>query len=152
MHWARWLQRKNAASREHLIVHYSPLVKFVAGGRCRIAQQRLTRRPRQLRGVRSDRRRRAPDPEARRQVRDVRRPRIEARSTTNCASSTRCRARCCTREVERAFSELEHTLGRSPTDDGLATQLRIDGQELAKWLASIAATTIGPLDRAVAAG
>jgi RNA polymerase sigma factor for flagellar operon FliA len=31
MHWTRWLQRKNAASREHLIVHYSPLVKFVAG-------------------------------------------------------------------------------------------------------------------------
>ena len=31
MHWTRWLNRKNKASREHLIVHYSPLVKFVAG-------------------------------------------------------------------------------------------------------------------------
>ena len=31
MHWTRWLNRKNAASRDHLIVHYSPLVKFVAG-------------------------------------------------------------------------------------------------------------------------
>jgi RNA polymerase sigma factor for flagellar operon FliA len=30
--------------------------------------------------------------------------------------------------------------------------LRIDAAELTKWLASIAATTIGPLDRAVAAG
>ena len=31
MHWERWLQRKSSASRDHLIVHYSPLVKFVAG-------------------------------------------------------------------------------------------------------------------------
>ncbi len=31
MHWNRWLVRKNTASRDHLIVHYSPLVKFVAG-------------------------------------------------------------------------------------------------------------------------
>ena len=31
MHWTRWLNRKNGASRDHLIVHYSPLVKFVAG-------------------------------------------------------------------------------------------------------------------------
>ena len=56
------------------------------------------------------------------------------------------------REVERAFSDLEHTLGRSPSDEELAAHLRIDATELAKWLASIAATTIGPLDRAVAAG
>ena len=31
MHWTRWINRQNAASRDHLIVHYSPLVKFVAG-------------------------------------------------------------------------------------------------------------------------
>ena len=31
MQWTRWLNRKNPAAREHLIVHYSPLVKFVAG-------------------------------------------------------------------------------------------------------------------------
>ena len=62
--------------------------------------------------------------------------------------SVRSRAR----EVERAFSELEHQLGRSPNDEELAAHLRIDGDELTKWLASIAATTIGPLDRAVAAG
>jgi RNA polymerase sigma factor for flagellar operon FliA len=27
----RWLNRRNSAARDHLIVHYSPLVKFVAG-------------------------------------------------------------------------------------------------------------------------
>ena len=62
--------------------------------------------------------------------------------------SVRSRAR----EVERAFSELEHNLGRSPTDDQLSTHLRISADELTRWLASIAATTVGPLDRAVAAG
>ena len=31
MQWNRWLKRKNGAARDHLIVHYSPLVKFVAG-------------------------------------------------------------------------------------------------------------------------
>lgn len=56
------------------------------------------------------------------------------------------------REVERAISQLEHELGRSPTDEELARYLRIGGEELARWLASIAATTVGPLDRAVAAG
>ena len=45
-----------------------------------------------------------------------------------------------------------HKHGRAPTDEELATHLHIDGEELARWLASIAATTVGPLDRAVAAG
>ena len=31
MQWTRWLNRRNTAARDHLIVHYSPLVKFVAG-------------------------------------------------------------------------------------------------------------------------
>ena len=43
-------------------------------------------------------------------------------------------------------------MGRDPTDEELAKQLHIGEDELARWLASIAATTIGPLDRAVAAG
>jgi RNA polymerase sigma factor for flagellar operon FliA len=62
--------------------------------------------------------------------------------------SVRSRAR----EVEKAIAELEHSLGRAPTDDELAARLHIGETELARWLASIAATTIGPLDRAVAAG
>ena len=31
MQWTRWVNRRNAAARDHLIVCYSPLVKFVAG-------------------------------------------------------------------------------------------------------------------------
>src|SRR5512140_437907 len=29
--WQQWFQRRDAASRDLIIVHYSPLVKFVAG-------------------------------------------------------------------------------------------------------------------------
>jgi RNA polymerase sigma factor for flagellar operon FliA len=62
--------------------------------------------------------------------------------------SVRSRAR----EVETAFSELEGKLGRAPTDDEISSHLKISGAEFKKWLSSIASTTVGPLDRALAAG
>ena len=31
LQWQRWLRRRNSAARDHLIVSYSPLVKFIAG-------------------------------------------------------------------------------------------------------------------------
>jgi RNA polymerase sigma factor for flagellar operon FliA len=62
--------------------------------------------------------------------------------------SVRSRAR----SVEKAFSELEHKLGRGPTDEELSEHLRITPEDLTKWLSAIARTTIGPLDRAIAAG
>ena len=31
LQWQRWLRRRNVAARDHLIVSYSPLVKFIAG-------------------------------------------------------------------------------------------------------------------------
>ncbi len=48
--------------------------------------------------------------------------------------------------------KLEHKLGRGPTDEELSEHLRITPEELTKWLSAIASTTIGPLDRAIAAG
>jgi RNA polymerase sigma factor for flagellar operon FliA len=62
--------------------------------------------------------------------------------------SVRSRAR----EVESAFSELEGKFGRAPTDEELAAHLHLSAEELAKWLTSIATTTVGPLDRALVAG
>ena len=56
------------------------------------------------------------------------------------------------RNVEKAISELEHKEGRAPTDEELAAHLRISTDELTRWLAAIASTTVGPLDRAIAAG
>ena len=155
MHWDRWLKRRNPASRDHLIVHYSALVKFVAG---RVGAGLPSsvdpgdlvssgvfglidaiERFEPSRGVKFE---------------TFAAPRIRGaiydglRQLDWVPRSVRSRAR----DVERAFSELEAKNGRAPTDDELATHLRIGLDELTRWLASIAATTVGPLDRAIAAG
>ncbi|MDW3216635.1 MAG: FliA/WhiG family RNA polymerase sigma factor [Ilumatobacteraceae bacterium] len=155
MHWTRWLNRKNAASRDHLIVHYSPLVKFVAGRIGAGLPNSVDPGDLVSSGVFGlidaiDRY----DPERAVKFETFAAPRIRGaiydglRQLDWVPRSVRSRAR----EVERAFAQLEHELGRAPTDDELAEKLHIGEDELARWLASIAATTIGPLDRAVAAG
>ncbi len=155
MQWTRWLNRRNAAARDHLIVHYSPLVKFVAGrvgaglpssvdsgdlissgvfGLIDAIERFDTER-----GVKFE---------------TFAVPRIRGaiydglRQLDWVPRSVRSRAR----SVEKSFSELEHKLGRGPTDDELAEHLQITPEDLTKWLSAIASTTIGPLDRAIAAG
>ena len=128
MHWTRWLNRKNNASRDHLIVHYSPLLKFVAG---RIgAGLPNSDDPRDLvsSGVFGlidaiDRF----DPERAVKFETFAAPRIRGaiydglRQLDWVPRSVRSRAR----EVERAFSQLEHELGQAPTDEQLAEPLKI---------------------------
>ena len=155
MQWNRWLRRKNSAARDHLIVHYSPLVKFVAGrvgaglpssvdpgdliGSGVFGLIDAIERFEPERGVKFE---------------TFAVPRIRGaiydglRQLDWVPRSVRSRAR----DVERAFSELEHRHGRSPSDEELAAHLNISDAELAKWLSSIASTTVGPLDRAIAAG
>ncbi len=153
--WQRWLEDRDPTARDRLIVHYSPLVKFVAG---RVgaglpnsvdpgdlvsagvfglidAVERFDA----SRGVKFE---------------TFAVPRIRGavfdglRSLDWVPRSVRSRAR----EVETAFTELESRLGRAPTDDELSTHLKITGAEFQKWLNSIASTTVGPLDRALVAG
>ncbi|BAN03065.1 FliA/WhiG family RNA polymerase sigma factor [Ilumatobacter coccineus] len=155
MQWNRWLKRQNTAARDHLIVHYSPLVKFVAG---RIGAGLPSSVDAGdligsgVFGLMDAIDRFEPDRGVKFETFAV--PRIRGaiydglRQLDWVPRSVRSRAR----DVERAFSELEHKLGRAPSDEELAEQLRITEKELAKWLSSIASTTIGPLDRAIAAG
>ena len=155
MHWTRWLNRKNTASRDHLIVHYSPLVKFVAGRVGAGLPNSVDPGDLVSSGVFGlidaiDRF----DPDRGVKFETFAAPRIRGaiydglRQLDWVPRSVRSRAR----EVERGISQLEHELGRAPSDEELARHLRITEDELARWLASIAATTIGPLDRAVAGG
>ncbi|MEO6570137.1 MAG: FliA/WhiG family RNA polymerase sigma factor [Ilumatobacteraceae bacterium] len=155
MHWTRWLNRKNAVSRDHLIVHYSPLVKFVAGRIGAGLPNSVDPGDLVSSGVFGlidaiDRF----DPDRGVKFETFAAPRIRGaiydglRQLDWVPRSVRSRAR----EVERAFSQIEHEMGRAPTDEELAAKLHIGEDELARWLASIAATTVGPLDRAVAAG
>ena len=50
------------------------------------------------------------------------------------------------RSVQDAISTLEHELGRTPTDEEIASSLKITTEELEQWLADIAAGSVGPLD------
>src|SRR6185503_7855878 len=127
-------KRRSESARDHLIVSYSPLVKFIAG---RLgAGLPSTVDPADLvsSGILGliDALERF-DPGQGVKFETFATPRIRGaiydglRQLDWVPRSVRSRAR----EVERAFSELEHTLGRSPSDEELATHLRIDGTELA---------------------
>ena len=155
MQWDRWLKRRSASARDHLIVSYAPLVKFLAG---RVGAGLPTtvdpgdlvssgvlglidaiERYEPARGVKFE---------------TFATPRIRGaiydglRELDWVPRSVRARAR----EVERAMADLESHLGRSPTDDELADHLAISKDQLWHWLSAIASTTVGPLERALALG
>lgn len=50
------------------------------------------------------------------------------------------------RSVQDAIASLEHLHGRTPTDEEIAVELKISTEDLEKWLADIAAGSVGPLD------
>ena len=153
--WERWLKRRSSSARDHLIVSYAPLVKFVAG---RVgAGLPATVDPRDLTssGVLGliDAIERF-DPQRGVKFETFATPRIRGaiydglRELDWVPRSVRSRAR----EVERAINELEAIHGHAPSDVELAGHLHLDRDELNRWLSSIATTTIGPLERALDSG
>ncbi len=153
--WQQWFQRRDAASRDLIIVHYSPLVKFVAGRVGAGLPSSVDPGDLVSAGVFGliDAVERF-DPERAVKFETFAVPRIRGaifdglRSLDWVPRSVRSRAR----EVETAFTELEGKLGRAPTDEELSKHLRLSPTEFQKWLSSIASTTVGPLDRALVAG
>ena len=155
MQWERWVRRRNSAARDHLIVSYSPLVKFIAG---RVgAGLPASVDPGDLvsSGVIGliDALERF-DPGQGVKFETFATPRIRGaiydglRQLDWVPRSVRTKAR----DVQRAISEFENANGRSPSDGELADQLGIAREQLDRWLSSIASTTIGPLERALDAG
>jgi RNA polymerase sigma factor for flagellar operon FliA len=155
LQWQRWLRRRNIAARDHLIVSYSPLVKFIAG---RVgAGLPASVDPGDLvssgvLGLIDAIERFNPNQGAKFETFAT--PRIRGaiydglRQLDWVPRSIRTRAR----DVQRAISEFEVVNGRSPSDPELAEQLGLERPELDRWLTSIAATTVGPLERALDAG
>ncbi len=153
--WERWFASRDQIARDRIIEHYSPLVKFVAGRVGAGLPSSVDPGDLVSAGVfglinaveRFD-------PERGVKFETFAVPRIRGavfdglRSLDWVPRSVRSRAR----EVEGAFQELEGRLGRAPTDDELSKHLKITAPEFQKWLASIASTTVGPLDRALVAG
>jgi RNA polymerase sigma factor FliA len=148
--WRRWHDDRDPLARDRLIVHYAPLVKFVAG---RVgaglpssvdpgdlvsagvfglidAVERFDRE----RGVKFET---FAVPRIRGAVLDG------LRALDWVPRSVRSRAR----EVETAFTDLEATFGRAPTDEELAAHLRITLKDFRTWLAAIASTTVRSIGR-----
>ncbi len=153
--WQLWFDRRDPIARDRIIVHYSPLVKFVAGRVGAGLPSSVDSGDLVSAGVFGliDAVERF-DPERGVKFETFAVPRIRGavfdglRSLDWVPRSVRSRAR----EVEGAFTELEGRLGRAPTDEELSVHLKLSKPEFQKWLSSIASTTVGPLDRALVAG
>ena len=151
--WRRWREESSPLAREWLVVHYASLVKFVAG---RLAAGL----PRQVDtgdlasagvfGLMGAIERYDPSHGAKFETYAI--PRIRGaildslRQLDWVPRSVRSRSR----DIEGAISELEHELGRAPSDEEIAAKLGIETAELEKWLADVAASAVGPLDHVVA--
>ena len=147
--WAAWHGSRDQAAREWLVVHYASLVKFVAGRLAAGLPRSVDTGDLVSAGVfglmgaieKFD-----PDNGAKFESYAI--PRIRGaildglRALDWVPRSVRSRAR----SVQDAIASLEHELGRSPTDDEIATELKIEVAELESWLADIAAGSVGPLD------
>lgn len=153
--WDRWLKRRSNAARDHLIVAYSPLVKFIAGRVGAglpssvdpgdlvswgvIGLIDAIERFDSAQGVKFET---FATPRVRGAIYDG------LRQLDWVPRSVRARSR----DVQRGIAEFENLYGRSPSDPELAEHLGIERNELDRWLTSIAGTTVGPLERALDAG
>jgi RNA polymerase sigma factor FliA len=153
--WGAWLTSRDASARDRLIVHYSAVVKFVAGRVGAGLPSSVDTNDLVSAGVFGliDAIERF-DPVHGVKFETYAVPRIRGaiydglRALDWVPRSVRSKAK----SVQDAFADLEHRLGRSPTDGELAAHLAISAGDLERWLAEIASTTVGPLDRALAAG
>lgn len=147
--WESWHSSREPTARDWLVVHYSSLVKFVAGRLAAGLPRSVDTGDLVSAGVFGlmgaiDRF----DPGQGVKFESYAVPRIRGaildglRALDWVPRSVRSRART----VQDAISGLEHRLGREPTDEEIAAEVGIGLDELASWLADIAAGSIGPLD------
>jgi RNA polymerase sigma factor for flagellar operon FliA len=147
--WEAWHVSQEHTAREWLVVHYASLVKFVAGRLGAGLPRSVDTGDLVSAGVFGlmnaiDRF----DPEQGAKFETYAIPRIRGaildglRSLDWVPRSVRSRSR----QIQDAIAELEHQLGRVPTDEEIAAELQIEVAELEKWLADVAAGSVGPLD------
>ena len=148
--WQRWFDRRDPVARERIIVHYSPLVKFVAGRVGAGLPNSVDAGDLVSAGVFGliDAVERF-DPARGVKFETFAVPRIRGavfdglRSLDWVPRSVRRKARA----VETAIASLEATLHRTPTDEEIARELDISSVELQRWLAGIAVANVGPPSR-----
>jgi RNA polymerase sigma factor for flagellar operon FliA len=133
--WEAWHSSQEVTAREWLVVHYASLVKFVAGRLAAGLPKSVDTGDLVSAGVFGlmnaiDKF----DPSQGFKFETYAVPRIRGAILDGLRSE------------QDAIAQLEHELGRTPTDEEIATELKITVEELEKWLADIAAGSVGPLD------
>ena len=147
--WDAWHVSQEATARDWLVVHYASLVKFVAGRLAAGLPKSVDTGDLVSAGVFGlmnaiDKF----DPANGAKFETYAIPRIRGaildglRALDWVPRSVRSRSR----SVQDAIASLEHQLGRTPTDEEISAELKISMEELEKWLADIAAGSVGPLD------
>lgn len=147
--WDAWHASQEVTAREWLVVHYASLVKFVAGRLAAGLPKTVDTGDLVSAGVFGlmnaiDKF----DPSQGFKFETYAVPRIRGaildglRALDWVPRSVRSRSRA----VQDAIAQLEHELGRTPTDEEIAVELKISVEELEKWLSDIAAGSVGPLD------
>ncbi len=147
--WDVWHASQEVTAREWLVVHYASLVKFVAGRLAAGLPKTVDTGDLVSAGVFGlmnaiDKF----DPSQGFKFETYAVPRIRGaildglRALDWVPRSVRSRSR----SVQDAIAQLEHELGRTPTDEEIASELQISVEELEKWLTDIAAGAVGPLD------
>ena len=153
--WREYKQHQTPEARERLILHYAPLVKFVAGRVASGLPQNVEQADLVSYGVfglidaidkfdlsRGFKFETYAIARVKGAIID------ELRSFDWVPRSVRAKARA----IERAYSKLENELRRTPDDDELARELGMSGDELAKALSQISFVGLVALDEMLAAG
>ncbi len=152
--WELWRDQQDGEAKDWLIIHYSSLVKFVAG---RLAAGL----PRTVEtndlvsagvfGLMDAVARFSPEVGVKFETFAVPRIRGAILDSLRALDWVPRTVRSNTRAIEDAISTLEHKLHRAPTEDEIAEQLGITLEELEKQLSEAAAGNVGPLDHVVLA-
>jgi RNA polymerase sigma factor FliA len=153
--WGDYKQHRAPEARERLILHYAPLVKFVAGRVASGLPQSVDQADLVSYGIFGliDAIEKF-DPSRGFKFETYAIARIkgaiidELRSIDWVPRSVRAKARA----IERAYSKLENELRRTPDDAELARELGMDESELARTLSQISFVGLVALDEILAAG
>ncbi len=151
--WKLWNLEKDTEAREWLLVHYASLIKFVAGRLAAGLPKRVDTADLVSAGVfglMNAIDRYEPGHGAKFETYAIPRIRGAILDSLRALDWVPRAVRSRSRTIEATISQLEHELGRSPTDEEIALKIRISDDEFQKWLTDIASSAVGPLDHVMA--
>ncbi|MHB1089619.1 MAG: FliA/WhiG family RNA polymerase sigma factor [Ilumatobacteraceae bacterium] len=151
--WNRWNLDKDIQAREWLLIHYASLIKFVAGRLAAGLPKRVETADLVSAGVfglMNAIDRYEPGHGAKFETYAIPRIRGAILDSLRALDWVPRIVRSRSRTIETTISQLEHELGRSPTDEEIASKIHISDGEFQKWLSDIAASAVGPLDHVMA--